>query len=234
MAYDLAEKGFSTSGNETGKPSSEERIVSRKAETLGCRDIKTISEITKAQRIEIELSFPHLAKVLFDDETKPSQNGGILGSQEEWDKKSYGREALKVLALSRHDAECVMQEVHPEAYNAPVLTDEETDFFAVQGYRHALDILRYEPGEDPDAFEENVKDRRRANPIAKQPARRLLTLLGEAKRMFPNDFSNNRLAENDDVTVHPQAHPTIILPPQNPKLEDELLQKLGTMQKQQK
>ncbi|MFO0780558.1 MAG: hypothetical protein U0519_01550 [Candidatus Gracilibacteria bacterium] len=191
-----------------------------------------IGSISSLQWREIEKNFPRLAATLKEEYQRnlSPKGGGILGTQEEWNNTGTIKLAIESIAASH--AEAVNNLVGESlAESAPPLSESQKEAYAIKAYLHSLDVLRYEPGDDPDVFEEDMKDRRRSNPIAKIPARRLHTLLREAQQVFPKDFEQEKTVEAP-VDEAQQVHPTSMLPPSNEQLRDDLLQKLGTIEKE--
>lgn len=187
---------------------------------------------TRYQSREFEASFPNLSKVMLDDlETEPSTTGGILGSQEDWTRIENTMDFIDTVALNDEEAREACYQNRQNLPEAPALSEIEKQRLAIQNYLHAIDILTYTPGDDRDAFEEDKKDRRRANPIAKQTARRLYGVLEDAKRRFPDEFVEIELPP---VTESEQMYPTSMVPPpkNSPQLKDDLLAKLSTMEEE--
>lgn len=191
-----------------------------------------VGSISSLQWREIEKNFPQLAGMLKEEHQRnlSPKSGGILGTQEEWNNTGAIKLAIEAIAASR--AEAINNLVgESSTESAPMLTESQKEAYGIKAYLHSLDVLRYEPGDDPDVFEEDMKDRRRNNPIAKIPAKRLLTLLREAQKAFPKDFEQEKTVEEPAAEAQ-QVHPTSMIPPRNEQLRDDLLQKLGTMEEE--
>ncbi len=215
------------------KPNSRERMVSGK-ESDKDGEQRLPSFFTNYQRDEFSDSFPKLYEVMMNDlEAEPSTSGGILGSQEDWNRLENTMNFVDFMALSEREArEAYYQKIKgEEAPCVPPLSEIEKTKMGIRNYLHAIDVLKYQPGDDPDAFLEDQKDRRRINPIAKQTARRLSVIFDEAKRRFPDEFVEREIPIPQESL---QVHPTSMLPPANPQLRDDLLTELGTIQKEQK
>ncbi len=197
----------------------------------------TIPLLSWAQNRELRESFPRLFEEMQRDLQRPppARSGGILGSQQDWTQMVNLKGFIDTVALDHTSAR--LDYYLTREQNIPVaqpLDPAEERKKGIQNYLDALDVLELQPGDDEDAFLEDVKDRRRRNPIAKQTARRVMVILEEARRRFPNEFTEHRLKPEQIMDETVQAYPTSMIPPANPQLQDDLLAELGTIGNEQK
>ena len=206
------------------------------AGTSKTKDECTIPSLSWAQNRELRESFPRLFEEMQKDlKRPPSKTGGILGSQLDWTQMVNLKSFAGTVALDHASAR---QEYYltrdQNMQMAPPLEPAQQRKKIVQTYLDALDLLRLQPGDDEDAFLEDVKDRRRRNPIAEQTARRVFIILEQARRRFPKEFTDHQLTPDQIIPETVQTYPTAMLPPANPQLEDDLLAELGTIENEQK
>ncbi len=185
--------------------------------------ISLLTQLTEAQRLELFLNFPNLAFRFSAD--------AFRADWADEKTKTILADLARAVSLNKNEAKEALRE--DMNLQAPPLTEIQRLQMGVKAYFHSIDVLKFEPGDDPDAFEEDLKDRRRSNPLAKQPARRLMVLYEETRRRFPDEFRHPSLQKNEQ-NEHQEVHPTSMLPPENSQFRDDLLQKLSTMEKEQK
>lgn len=190
----------------------------------------SIGDLSWAQRKELDLSFPRLVKTIMsemDGATGTSGGLGILGSQKDWTTRENAIKSLKALSVDKKESRTAYYAAREEnlGLTHPISPAEEQRQ-RIKNYLHAIDILEYKPGNDPDAFEEDRKNRQRLNPIAKRSVRGLHAVLESARKRFPEEFRDRK----PDMSYDPppeQKHPTNMLPPANPGLKCELLLELS-------
>lgn len=220
------------------KATSHERTVEERpmAGTPKQEEDEAIPSLSWAQNMELRESFPRLfGEMQKDLKRHPPTAGGILGTQRDWTQMVNLKSFAETISL---DHESARQDYYltkdQKIQAAPPLNPEQQKKNEIQAYLHALDVLELQPGDDEDAFLEDVKDRRRRNPIAKQTARRIFVILEEARRHFPKEFTEHRVPQDQITPETAQMHPTNMLPPSNPQLQDDLLTELGTIENEQK
>lgn len=195
-----------------------------------------IPSLSWAQNMELRESFPRLFEEMQKDLRRPPpRSGGILGSQQDWTQMVNLKGFVETIALDHASARQDYYLTRDQKMQvAPPLDPAHQRRNEIRTYLHALDVLELQPGDDEDAFLEDLKDRRRKNPIAKQTARRIFVIFEEARRRFPNEFKEHRQPPDQVMPETVQIHPTSMLPPPNPKLQDDLLSEIGTIESEHK
>lgn len=235
------------------KPGSHERFIVRPAEITEER-----KRLSSAQTRELMANFPRLFSQILKDLEDLDDRGqtAMAEEQDELDNQAVQIETLlhnhlvlpkwqaaRDIAMELNYSDLLREEEQKAlmesaalagkpSMEAENLTPEQKIAMGVQAYKHVLDQLQPFESGDKDAYDEDVKDRERNNPLARQvkEARRLRSVVRQYKEEFPEearrDARDAKKTQNDNIEVHPQYHPTNILPPPNPQLEGDLSEEL--------